>query len=404
MPRFSYTAIDHRRKTVKGNVTAENAYTARKNLRAKGLHPTSLKEFQFDTQSKKVLSFFKKNATAAVTEYTRQTATMLGAGIKLTEALGVMAQQIRHPQLKDAVTDIRDRVVTGESFADALTEYDNFFDPIYISMMRVGEVTGTLESSLKSVADFMEKRQRMKSKMATAMIYPIILMVFSLGAALFLTATVIPMVAKQLEEAKQELPAITEALMAVSSTIRSWKILIVIAVIGIAIWLVKRFTSTERGAFMRDKVLLSLPVFGTLLKQRIVARFASTLSTLLESGLSMADSLKVVAGGTGNAIMSKAVKEARERILSGSDIATPLRDSGVIDPTIAHMVMVGERSGELEQMLKTISNNLEATSDVVIERLSALMEPIIIMFMALVVGVIAMGSLIPILDLSSGRF
>ena len=404
MPRFTYTAIDHKRKTVKGNVTAESAYVARKNLRTKGLHLTSIKEVKLETQSKAVLSIFKKNSTKAVTDYTRQLATMLGAGIKLTEALGVMVQQTSHPQLKDATTDIRDKVVTGESFADALAEYDNFFDPIFISMMRVGEVTGTLESSLKSVADFMEKRQRMKSKMTTAMIYPIILIVVCIVASIILTSTVIPMVATELVKAGRQLPAITEIFMTISDVIKSWKIFIIIAAIGFALWMLKRFTATERGAHLRDKAMLGIPVLGPLVKQRIVARFASTLSTLLESGLSMADSLNVVAGVTGNTIMKKAVKEARERILSGSDIATPLRDSGIINPTIAHMVMVGEKSGELDQMLKTISINLESNSDVVVERLSALIEPVIIIFMAGVVGLIAYAALVPMLDFSSGQF
>jgi len=148
--------------------------------------------------------------------------------------------------------------------------------------------------------------------------------------------------------------------------------------------------------------LLSLPLFGPLIKQRVVARFASTLSTLLSSGLAMAESLRVVAEVTGNSLMKKAVQQARERILAGADIATPLRDSGVIDPTIAHMVTVGEKSGELETMLKNISENLESSTDIAIERLSAAVEPLIIVIMAAIIGVIAYATLLPILEVSSG--
>jgi len=167
---------------------------------------------------------------------------------------------------------------------------------------------------------------------------------------------------------------------------------------------VRRFFKTEHGAYLRDKVLLSLPIFGPLIKQRVVARFASTLSTLLGSGLSMAESLRVVAEVTGNMLMKKAVQRARERILAGADIATPLRDSGVIDPAIAHMVAVGEKSGELETMLKNISDNLESRTDVVIERLSAAVEPLIIVVMAAIIGVIAYATILPILEVSSGKF
>ena len=154
---------------------------------------------------------------------------------------------------------------------------------------------------------------------------------------------------------------------------------------------------------MRDKFILSLPMFGPLIKQRVVSRFASTLSTLLGSGLSMAESLRVVSEVTGNTIMRRAVQQARERILAGADIATPLRDSGVIDPAIAHMVSVGEKSGELEKMLKSVSENLESSTDVVIERLSAAISPLIIIFMAAIIGVIAYATILPILEVSAGK-
>jgi len=167
---------------------------------------------------------------------------------------------------------------------------------------------------------------------------------------------------------------------------------------------VRKFLRSRRGAYLRDKILLSLPIFGPLIRQRVVSRFASTLATLLGSGLSMAESLRVVAEVTGNVIMCDAVRKARDRILSGADIATPLRESGVISPAIAHMVSVGEKSGELTTMLRNISDNLEASSDMVVERLSAALEPVIIIAMAFFVGMIAIASLLPILRFSAGNF
>ncbi|MCF7954533.1 MAG: type II secretion system F family protein, partial [Phycisphaerae bacterium] len=303
---------------------------------------------------------------------------------------------------KNAITDVRDRLITGESLADTLSEYGDYFDKIYISMVRVGEDTDTLEQSLTSIAEFMDKRHKDESKMKSAMIYPCILISAASLAVLFLTIFVIPVVAEQIKEAGQELPWVTEAIIWISDTLRSWWALLALAIIFIVAWSVKRFIATPKGTLMRDKTLLAMPVFGTLVKQRIVARFASTLSTLLQSGLSMADSLKIVAEVTGNSVMNNAVKKARERILSGSDIATPLRDSGVIDPTLAHMVTVGEKSGELERMLKDISENLESSSDLVIERLSAALEPVIILFMSIVIGIIAYAMLVPIIKFSAG--
>ena len=404
MPRFSYLAIDHRRKQVKGTVTAENSYAARKHLRAKGVHPTEIKEIAMQGAKASFGAFLQRTNKGQVVEFTSQLSTMLNSGIKLTDCLSVLTQQVTDQQLRHAITDIRDRVVTGESFADVLSEYDQFFDLIYISMVRVGEVTGTLANSLSSIAAFMEKRQRLGSKMATAMIYPIILILVCLFVVFFLMIGVIPKITEQLIATGQELPALTKALMTFSEVLTSYWVFAIVGGITAAIILVKKFIATEKGKLLKDRLLLSLPVFGPLLKKQIVARFASTLSTLIAAGLSMAESLKVVAEVTGNAVMNNAVKNARERIMSGSDISTPLRDSGVLDPAIAHMVSVGERSGELEQMLRTIAENLESKSDVVIERLSAAIEPIIIVFMTSIVGVIAYATLMPIIKISSGGF
>ncbi|MHC4526802.1 MAG: type II secretion system F family protein, partial [Planctomycetota bacterium] len=216
-----------------------------------------------------------------------------------------------------------------------------------------------------------------------------------------LTTMVIPKIGKQIEATGHPLPWITRQLMNVGYVLTSWWLLAVIAgIVGIIVAL-KRFLATPRGAHLRDKLVLSLPVFGPLIRQRVVARFASTLSTLLSSGLAMAESLRVVAEVTGNSLMKKAVQQSRERILAGADIATPLRDSGVIDPAIAHMVTVGEKSGELETMLKDISENLESSTDIVIERLSAAVEPLIIIVMAAIVGVIAYATIVPLLEVSS---
>ncbi len=404
MPRYHYTAIATSGKKVKGSITAESPYAARKQLRVRSIHPSSINQVSSRSESKAALfSIFAKSSKTQIIDFTKQMATLLNSGIKLTEALSVMTLQVSDVRFKNAIVDIRDRVVTGESFTDALNDYSDFFDVIYVSMVRVGEVTGSLGLSLATISGFMEKRRRVESKVMTAMVYPIVLIVFCLAAIIVLTTTVIPKIGEQIARSGQELPGITKLLMGVGYVLTSWWVLVVIgAIVGI-VWGLRRFMKTSRGAYMRDKFLLSLPLFGPLIKQRVVARFASTLSTLLGSGLAMAESLRVVAEVTGNSLMKKAIKQARERILAGADIATPLRDSGVIDPAIAHMVAVGEKSGELEIMLKNISDNLEASTDVVIERLGAAVEPVIIIIMAAIVGLIAYATILPILEVSAGK-
>ncbi|OHB61224.1 MAG: hypothetical protein A2167_05305 [Planctomycetes bacterium RBG_13_46_10] len=402
MPRYSYTAIAADGKKLKGAIAAENSYAARKQLRARSIHPTSVTEVSSSIRRRvALLSFISKGSKSQIIDFTKQMATLLDSGIKLTESLSVLTMQTSDVRLKNAITDIRDRVITGESLADALKDYGNYFDVIYVSMVRVGEVTGTLAQSFATISSFMEKRRRVESKVLTAMIYPIVLILFCIVAILILTTKVIPTIGEQIERAGQELPWITNRMMDVGFILTSWWVLVVIAAMFAIVWSLRKFFKTERGAYLRDKFLLSLPIFGPLIKQRVISRFASTLSTLLSSGLSMAESLRVVAEVTGNSLMKKAVQQSRERILAGADIATPLRDSGIIDPAIAHMVAVGEKSGELETMLKSISDNLEASTDVVIERLSAAIEPIIIIFMAGIIGLIAYATILPILKISA---
>jgi len=405
MPRYHYTAIAADGKKAKGEITAESPYVARKQLRVRSIHPTSITEVGTGAGGKAaLLSIFAKGGKTQIIDFTKQMATLLNSGIKLTEALSVLTLQTSDVRFKNAITDIRNRIVTGESFTDALKDYSDYFDVIYVSMVRVGEVTGTLGQSLSTIANFMGKRQRVESKVITAMIYPIVLIFFCIATILILTTMVIPKIGEQIARAGQELPWITRQLMNVGHILTSWRLLVVIAAVFVGVWVLKRFLQTSRGAYLRDKFILSLPLFGPLIKQRVVARFASTLSTLLSSGLAMAESLRVVSEVTGNTLMKRAIQHSRERILAGADIATPLRDSGVIDPVVAHMVAVGEKSGELEKMLKDISENLEASTDIVIERLSAVVEPVIIIVMAAIVGVIAYATILPILEISAVEF
>jgi len=405
MPRYHYTAIGPDGKKAKGTIIAESPYAARKQLRVRSIHATSVVEVGSAAEKKSaVLSLFSRSNKARLLDFTKQLATLLNSGIKLTEALSVLALQAGDSRFKNALTDIRDRVITGESFTDALRDYGDYFDIIYVSMVHVGEVTGSLGTNLETIAGFMEKKQRVESKIMTAMIYPVVLVLFLIVAILILTIKVIPTIGEQIVRTGQELPWITRQLMNVGYIFTSWWLVVVIFVFVSGTVAVKRFLRTERGAFLRDRFLLSLPIFGPLIRQRVVSRFASTLSTLLGSGLAIAESLRVVSEVTGNVPMSRAIDRARERILAGADIATPLRDSGLIEPAIAHMISVGEKSGELETMLKNISENLEASTDLVIERLSAAIEPVIIIFMAVIIGIVAYATLLPIIRFSAGQF
>jgi len=404
MPRYSYTALASGGKAVKGTVTAESPYSARKQLRSRGIHATDVKQVSTESEVKSsLLSFLGRTKKSHIIDFTKQMSILLNSEIKLTESLSVMIEQTSDARFRNVITDIRDRVVTGESFTDALGDYTEYFDVIYISMIKVGEATGTLGKTMETISGFMEKRRRIESKVMTAMIYPAFILTIGMAAIIFLTTFVLPKIIVQLQKAKMQLPLITRILMAVSHILISYWYIALIVIFAV-VFAMRKFFRSEKGSYLRDRTLLALPIFGPLIRQRVVSRFTSTLSTLLGSGLSMAESLRVVAEVTGNVIMVDAVKKARDRILSGADITTPLRESGVISPAIAHMVAVGEKSGELTKMLQSISENLEASSDIVIERLSAALEPVIIVIMAFFVGLIALAALLPILRFSAGNF
>jgi len=404
MPRYRYIALDSNKKKKKGILSAESAYYARKQLRARLFHPIDIKEMASSEGGSSLPFFGRRVNKGEVVDFTKELATLINSGIKLTDGLSVLTEQVSDQKFRNALNDVRERVVTGESYADAIADYGDYFDVIYVSMVRVGEVTGSFGPALTTIAEFMDKRKKVEAKMITAMIYPVILSCFGFAVMIFFTTYVIPKIGVQILKTGQELPAVTRFVLGLSHILTSWKWdLAIVSGLFIFIFLLRKIIKTPKGTYLKDKLLLSLPIFGKLLKQRIVARFASTFSVLLSSGLAMADSLRVVGEVTGNVVMSSAIKEARDRILTGSDIATPLRDSGVVGPTIAHMIAVGEKSGELETMLKNISENLEQSSDIMIDRMSAAIEPIIIILIAGGVAVLALAMILPIVQFSTGQ-
>ncbi|ARN57829.1 type II secretion system F family protein [Sedimentisphaera salicampi] len=403
MPRYSYTAYNQNSKKQKGTVSAENSYDARKQLRNRGLHPLKVEEVRGEGGSEG-FSLKPTNPSKLVGEFSKELSLLLKSGIKLTDGIGVLSEQQSHSGFKNALSDIRERVVSGESFAEAVKDYPQYFDVIYVNMARVGEYTGRFAENLASVANFMEKRQKMQSRLATAMIYPAILITFGIGLMIFFTSFVIPKMATQLQKMNQELPAVTKGVIAVSEVITNLKAVLAIVVVLVLIGLLfKYILRTSRGKLLFDRLVVNMPVTGKLMRESIAARFAMTLSELLRSGLPVAESLKVVSDVTRNMVMVKAIGESRDRIMTGSSIAAPLKDSGILDRTTAHMVEVGEKSGELELMLQNVGQKLEASTDTFIERLNAIIEPVIIIFIAAGIATLALAMILPIVRFTTGQ-
>ena len=401
MPSYEYVAMDKGGKESRGNVVAESASAARRLLRNRNLHATALRPVSEAAQERKweLASIFRGRRRREVLDFTRQLGTMIGAEVKVTEAMAVLISQNEDQKLSQILQNIRDQIVAGESLADSLKQYPDWFDSIYVAMIHIGEVTGNLGRSLKLLGDYMGKKQRLEAKVKSALMYPAILVVIALVVTLLLMTVVVPKITTIIENTGRDLPLVTEVLMKMSRGLVGywWLLLAVAAAAG---WGIKRILSTPKGRLAFDRFLLRIPVIGELLKQSIVARFTSTLSALIKSGLPVAEGLQVVAEITGNQVMARAIRAARERIMAGADIATPLRESKVVSTAVAHMIAVGERTGELESMLVTIGESIEEKTDISVQRISSVIEPIIIVVMALVVGFIVVATMLPILQVA----
>jgi len=402
MPTFEYVALDTRGKQSRGSIAAESSAAARRLLRTRQLHATQLRPISEAARARRFewRQIFKSRRRRVVLDFTRQMATMIDAEIKLTEALGVLIGQSQDAKLSQVIQNIRDQVMSGESLADGLKQYPEWFDPIYVSMVRVGEVTGNLGRSLKLLGDYMGKRTRLETKVKAALTYPAFLIVVCICVIVILMTFVVPRITRIIAESGNTVPAITTFLMKSSNLMLNWWWLLLLGLFG-GIYLIRRLLAGKKGRLFLDRTVLKIPVIGEIMRQNIVARFTSTLAALMRSGMPMSDALKVVADVTGNAVMTQAINQARERIIAGADIATPLRNSQVVDPATAHMIAVGERAGELESMLVTISETLEENTDITVQRISSVIEPCVIVIMAVIVALIMFGTMWPILQLSN---
>ncbi|MBN1435761.1 MAG: type II secretion system F family protein [Sedimentisphaerales bacterium] len=402
MPTFEYIAIDKKGKQTRGSIGAESAGAARRQLRNRHLHATKLRPVSAALQQKAfdIGKLFSGRRRRMVLEFTRQLATMVEADMQLTESLAVLISQSGNQKFNQTIQNVRDQVLAGEALADTLKQYPKYFDQIYVSMIRVGEATGNLGKSLTLLTDYMSKRQRIEAKIRAALTYPAILVVISILLTIVLMTFVVPKITRIITDSGRELPGVTKALMAVSGAfVNYWFIMLLVLAVGY--YLLNRAVSTPKGRVVYDRFKLKIPVIGELLRQSIVARFTSTLAALIRSGMPMAEALQVVADVVGNEVLAQAVRQSRERIMAGADVATPLRDSRVVTPAVAHMISVGERSGELESMLVTIAQGIEETTDISVQRLSAVIEPVIIVIMAGIVGFILMATLLPILQVAN---
>lgn len=406
MPAFAYTGLSKSGKAVKGIESADNVAALKQNLKRVGIFLTAVSETHQNLPSAgaggrevDLSAIFDRISQKLVSRNTRLLATLLCAGVTLPEALQALTDQVESRRFKGVLGDVANKVNEGSSLADAIARYPDVFLPLYINMVRAGEASGSLETVLLRIADFMDQQEELKGKVTSAMIYPIIMTVLSGGIVMMLMINVVPQITEMFDGMSAELPWNTQFLIWISNLLAAWWFLFLAAGFGV-VWLFRRWRKTESGRAIGDTILLKVPVVGDLARKLAIARFARTLATMLASGVQLLHALDIVRSLLGNYVLEKVVGTARENIREGEGIAPALKRSGEFPSLVTHMIAVGERSGQLEQMLIDVANAYDREVNIALTRMTATLEPLMIILMGGSVGFIVFSIMQPIMLLN----
>jgi len=404
MAVYRYTAVDVQEKVRKGLIEADTPKEARDKVKGQALvlleigpaggagaasgRPGLLPLW---------LAGGRKDEMAMVM---RQFATLLRAGIPLAEALGALVEQIEQPALNMVFRDVRERITGGATLHDSLAAHPRYFDHLTVEMARVGETSGNLDEVLGRLAEHMQMARRTRGKVTGALLYPAIIVCVGILVVGFLVTFVVPKIAQVLSESGRVLPLPTQALLAVSGAVRDFWWLLLIGAAALAAG-IKAVRGTGEGRYWIDRSLLALPVVGPLLRKNTVARFAQSFATLLKSGVPALEALRVIGGISGSEVLNRTIAAIRDKVIEGQDIAGPVKRSGVFPPLVAHMIAAGEQSGRLEEMLDLIGKHYEEEVEHAAATLTRILEPLVIVALAGMVGFIVLAVVLPILELSN---
>ncbi len=390
-------------KPTKGVRDAENAKSLRATLRREGVMLSKATEdtgkVKTQAGSIDVFAFFKRASTGDVATMTRQLATLVKAGIPLVEAISALTEQLEQQDLKRIMTTVRERLNEGSSFSKALEAHPRVFAPLYVNMVAAGEASGTLEAVLDRLSEFMEAQARLKGKVSAALAYPILMLLIGALLMSVLMVAVVPKVTSIFQSMDTPLPWYTQLLIGTSSFLGNYWWLLFGMVFG-GLTMFRRWKNTKEGKLKWDAITLRIPLIGSLNRKVAIARFAKTLSTLLASGVPLLKAMEIVRNVLDNAALEEVVVTAAGSIREGENIAGPLRRSGQFPPIVTHMIAVGEKSGQLEQMLGSVAESFSAEVEVQVQALTSLLEPLVIVVMGGAVGFIAFSILMPLIQMN----
>jgi general secretion pathway protein F len=390
-------------KGVQGLRDAENVKALRGVLRRDGILLTTATEEQAAKEKAKGQLDFKRlfdsPSTGDIAIMTRQLATLTKAKIPLFEALTALIDQVEKEGLRRALTNVRDQVREGTSFADALKEHPKIFGDMYVNMVRAGEASGTLEAVLIRLTDFIDKQAKLKGKVSAALAYPILMMIIATILISVLMVAVVPKVTAIFQNMGKALPWYTSLLITVSEIAAGyWWLFLLLG--GAFTWWFRRWRATPEGRFRWHTMVLNMPLAGPLVQRVAISRFSRTLATLLTAGVALLKAMNIVRDVLGNAALEKVIDGVSAAVREGQSIAEPLKASGRFPPMVVHMIAIGEQSGQLEEMLENIADAYDSEVDQKVQMLTSLLEPLIIVVMGGAVAFIAMSILFPLIQMS----
>jgi general secretion pathway protein F len=410
VPVYAYKGVSQSGKSTKGTLSAEGLPAARSQMRATGVFLTEITETDVHMAAGSGAAGSTRRGlnieinlpvripAMDVAMATRQLATLIEAGVPLVTSLSAIVEQTEHRALKGVFANVRDKVNEGGSLADALISTGRF-DNLYVSMVRAGEASGALEAVLARVADYLEDQVRLNSRVLSILTYPLFMLVFAGVVVGVMVTLVLPQITELLLSQNLDLPWYTAAVIGFSDFLRGYWWLVIITFVGLA-FLYRAILRTENGRSAIDRFWLKFPVIGRVIRFLAIARFTRTLGSLLASSVNIVQALSIAKHVANNSVFEEAADLAREALLEGSPLATPLRQSGEFPPLVTTMVEVGERSGNLEGMLIRVADTYEEQVETSITRLTSLLEPVLILVMVGIVGIIIMAVLMPMLQLT----
>jgi type IV pilus assembly protein PilC len=423
MPNFHYTALDAKGEQTSGVLDANNKDEAVQKLRAQSLYLTSLEEEGAAGAKKKAKGPAKKARKKTGTLsgksfgggrvkpknlmiFTRQLATLIDSGLPLLRSLTVLHKQEPNPLLKATIGNLADSVQGGSTFSESLATHPRVFNKLYVNMVKAGELGGVLEVVLNRLAEYQEKAQKLKNKIVSAMVYPVIVMFIAVGILVFLMIFIVPQFRDMFADTGDDLPLISQIVFGLSEFMltRSFFVpnaVFVFILIGFIIFFFNLWGRTKPGRNVIDIAKLRLPVFGDIQRKSAVSRFARTLGTLVTSGVPILQALNITRDTAGNVVISKAIEKVHEAVKEGESIVTPLQASGVFPNMVISMVDVGEETGQLPEMLLKVADVYDDEVDNAVTALTSILEPIMIVILALVVGSVVFALFLPLIKMIS---